>query len=93
MPPCPVDCIEMVDPPAPVAPWSPADADLARERHRRRGIRLERIARADRERLAHEAQAKLDELRGQPSAAATERKRAVIAAAIERARQRREAAR
>jgi len=93
VPPCPVDCIEMVAPPAPAAPWTRADADAARARYRRRTVRLERLARADRERLALEAQAKLDELQRQPADAAAARKRAVIEAAIARARARLETAR
>jgi electron transport complex protein RnfB len=91
--PCPVDCIEMVTPPAALAVWSRADADAARERHRRRARRLERVARETRERLAGEAQAKLAALSAGPQDAATARKRAVVEAAIARARARLEATR
>ena len=91
--PCPVDCIELVAPPPTLAGWTRADADAARQRHRRRALRLERVARADRERLAGEAVAKLAALSAEPADAATARKRAVVEAAIARARARREAAR
>jgi electron transport complex protein RnfB len=91
--PCPVDCIEMVAPPPALAGWTRADADAARIRHRRRARRLERIAREDRARLAGEARAKLDALHAGPQDAATARKRAIVEAAIARARARLEAAR
>jgi len=91
--PCPVDCIEMVDPPAPATVWSRADADAARGRHRQRAARLARLALADRERLATEAQAPLDALQRPPTDGAAERKRAVIESAIARARERLAAAR
>jgi electron transport complex protein RnfB len=91
--PCPVDCIEMVAPPPALRGWSRADADAARERHRRRALRLERVAREDRERLAGEAQAKLDALASAPQDAAVARKRAVVEAAIARARARLQEAR
>jgi Na+-translocating ferredoxin:NAD+ oxidoreductase subunit B len=91
--PCPVDCIEMIAPQPAPAPWGRSDADAARERYRRRAIRLERVARADRARLAGEARHKLDGLAAEPADAATARKRAVIEAAIARAKARLEATR
>lgn len=86
--PCPVDCIERVAPPPALAGWTRADADSARERHRRRTLRLERVARADHERLAAEAVSKLDALAAGPQDAAIARKRAIVEAAIARARAR-----
>jgi len=91
--PCPVDCIEMVEPPAGLAGWTRADANAARLRHRRRARRLERVARETRERLAGEAQAKLAALEAGPQDAAVARKRAIVEAAIARARARLEGAR
>jgi electron transport complex protein RnfB len=94
--PCPVDCIEMVAPPPELAGWRGHDADAARDRHRRRAARLERVARADRERLAAAAQSTLDTLPGGPDGPgdpAAARKRATVEAAIARARARLEAAR
>lgn len=91
VPPCPVDCIVME--PAPMADWNRADADAARDRHRSRAARLERVARLTRERLALHAQAKLQALPAAADDPAAARKRAIIEAAIERARARREAAR
>lgn len=93
IPPCPVDCIELVAPPPALAGWDRADADAARARLHRRHERLARHARTDLERHAAQAAAKLDALSGEPGDAATARKRAVIEAAIERARVRMEAAR
>ena len=94
--PCPVDCIEMIAPPAvqaAPAAWSRADADAARTRHQRRARRLERVAREDRERHAGEAHAKLDALQAEPQDAAVARKRAIVEAAIARARARLEGSR
>ena len=86
--PCPTDCIEMVEPPPALAGWTAADADAARARHRRRALRLERVARADRERLAAEAGRALEGLGTDPGDAAAARKRAIVEAAIARARAR-----
>ena len=83
----------MEPPPPALAGWSRADADAARARHESRARRLERVARADRERLAAQAQAKLDALPDDAGDAAAARRRATIEAAIARARARREAAR
>lgn len=91
--PCPTDCIEMVAPPPALAGWSRANADAARTRHRRRAERLERVARDTRERLVGEAHAKLASLEAGPQDAAVARKRAVVEAAIARARARLEDAR
>ncbi len=85
VPACPVDCIVMT--PAP-AGWSADDANLARARHRRRAARLQRDHLDDQARLANKAVAKLDALTSEPDIAATQRKRAVIQAAIRRARER-----
>jgi electron transport complex protein RnfB len=90
VPPCPMDCIAMV-PVAPPRDWSQADADTARHRHAQRSARLIRV-RADNEaRLAAKAVAKLDELDGRDDLARAqiEQKKAVVQAAIDRARARR----
>ena len=79
--PCPVDCIEMV-PAAGDDVWDTLRADAARERFERRGARLARERRERAERLARRAL----ETKGDPGA---DRKRAIIQAAIERARARR----
>ena len=86
--PCPVDCIDMIEPPAALAAWPPADADAARSRHEARARRLERLEREGTARRAAEAQAKLDALASQTEDPAAARKRAVIEAAIARARAR-----
>ncbi|HEX4798274.1 MAG TPA: RnfABCDGE type electron transport complex subunit B, partial [Burkholderiales bacterium] len=84
VPPCPVDCIEMAPATGADAIWDRARANAARERFELRRVRLER-ERADRaERLAQRAL----QARSDPEA---EKKRAVIQAAIERARARRNA--
>ncbi len=80
--PCPVDCIAMVPATPADATWDRARADAARERFELRSARLERERRERAERLAARAlKAKED-----PDA---EKKRAIIQAAIERARERR----
>ena len=97
--PCPVDCIAMV----PVTgnatgwqAWSAAQADAARIRHDRRAVRMAR------EREAAEARAAARRAAATPVAAvaaasaaqgdeAAARKRAIIAAALERARQKKAA--
>jgi electron transport complex protein RnfB len=90
-----VDCISMVEATPGRAgwdAWSGAQADEARERYAFHRIRTERQAQENAERLALEAQAKLDDL---PAASAItdplalDRKRAVIEAALARARARR----
>ncbi|TAM51607.1 MAG: electron transport complex subunit RsxB [Paraburkholderia sp.] len=101
--PCPVDCIAMV----PVTgdrtgwdAWSQGQADAARERHRLRAARLERERQAAQARAA----ARRAEAAASAGAAATAtapaspaaddeaaKKRAIIQAALERARQKKEA--
>ncbi|WP_373990827.1 electron transport complex subunit RsxB [Duganella sp. BuS-21] len=91
--PCPVDCIVMY----PVTEttgwdaWTQADADAARERHDFRAMRLTREKQENDARLAAKAEAKMAAVQAidpadAESAAALERKRAIIAAAMERAR-------
>ncbi|HUW35979.1 MAG TPA: electron transport complex subunit RsxB [Rhodocyclaceae bacterium] len=82
LPPCPVDCIRM----APSGSGE-QDADAARERFRRRNVRLERERREKAARLAANLAAKTEAAAGQ---AAEDPKRALIAAAIERARRQKE---
>ena len=98
--PCPVDCIAMI----PVTPgrtgwdaWNQEQADAARARHDFRSERLLRERRDNDARLAAKAAAKLAVVEAETPASAAEaaereRKRAIIAAAIERARLKQEAA-
>jgi electron transport complex protein RnfB len=97
--PCPVDCIVMY----PVTEatgwqaWSQPEADAARDRHDFRTARLQREREENDARLAAKAQAKMaavDNLAPENAAeqAEKERKRAIIAAAMERARLKAEAA-
>jgi electron transport complex protein RnfB len=93
--PCPVDCIAMI----PVTDgrtgwdaWSQEQADAARERHDFRLLRLQREREENDARLAAKAVAKMREVTAEAAntpeeLAEKERKRAIIAAAIERARQ------
>ena len=81
IPPCPVDCIDMAPLPRADAPWTQAMADAARARFHFRNLRLAREQAERAERLARKAQEKL----GQPMPDA---KRAVILAALERAKRR-----
>ncbi len=91
--PCPMDCIAMV-PVQPARVWSATDACQSRDRYYARKARLvnERLERE--QRLAAKALAKLDELERRTDLAPDDvaRKQAVVRAAIERARARREAA-
>lgn len=92
--PCPVDCIVM----APVTgertgwdAWSQQQADAARERHDFRTPRLKREREENDARLAAKAVAKMREVTAEATntpeqLAEKERKRAIIAAAMERAR-------
>ena len=92
--PCPVDCIAMVE----VTPgrtgwdaWSQQQADAARARHDARRVRLQREREENDARLAAKAAAKLREVEAQSPVTLVERaeqqrKKAIIAAAIERAR-------
>jgi electron transport complex protein RnfB len=96
--PCPVDCIVMF----PVTEeatgwnaWSQQAADAARARHDFRSARLIREREENDARLAAKAVAKLKEVNAESGntdaeLAEKERKRAIIAAAIERARQKAE---
>jgi electron transport complex protein RnfB len=98
--PCPVDCIAMVD----VTPgltgwnaWSQQQADAARDRYQFRTFRLQREREENDARLAAKAAAKLKSLETEPALSAAEqaeqaRKKAIIAAAIERARLQKEQA-
>jgi electron transport complex protein RnfB len=92
--PCPVDCITMM----PVTgertgwdAWNQAQADAARMRHDQRALRLQRERDENDARLAAKAVAKMKEVVAQDTntpeeLAEKERKRAIIAAAMERAR-------
>jgi electron transport complex protein RnfB len=97
--PCPVDCIAMV----PVTEnktgwqaWSADQADAARQRFHQRELRL-RVEKEEQDaRLAAKAAAKLKEVNEETALSAEElaekkRKRAIIQAAIERARLQKEA--
>lgn len=94
IPACPVDCISLVeasDGRTGWAAWSDAQADAARERHAFRAIRLEQAARDNDLRLAAKAEAKLADLPSHTQhtdPAVIERKRAIIEAALARARAR-----
>jgi electron transport complex protein RnfB len=97
--PCPVDCISMVpragDPDFELtgwAAWSQEQADAARARHDFRSARLQREKEENDARLAAKAVEKMravtaEETNTAEELAEKERKRAIIAAAIERARQ------
>jgi len=95
IPVCPVDCIAIEDATPGAsgwAAWSPAQADEARERYALHRRRSERDLRENDERLAAKASAKLADLAGASSITDPEalaRKRAVIEAAMKRARERR----
>jgi electron transport complex protein RnfB len=98
--PCPVDCIAMVE----YTPgktgwdaWSQAEADAARERHDFRNARLQREKQENDARLAAKAAAKLQSVESEAPASDAEkaeqaRKKAIIQAAIERARLKKEQA-
>jgi electron transport complex protein RnfB len=100
VPPCPVDCIDM----KPVtagktgwAAWSATEADAARARHDARKLRLQREKQENDARLAAKALAKLAEVdasdaKNEAERVEKERKRAIIQAAIERARLQKEQA-
>ena len=93
--PCPVDCIVMFPVTGDAAgwdAWTQDQADAARARHDFRTARLERERRENDARLAAKAVAKMKEVTAETGnteaeIAEKERKRAIIAAAIERARQ------
>ncbi len=90
LPPCPMDCIAMV-PVEPPRAWTPADAHAARARFEARQARLGREQQYRDDRLAARALAKLDELDARDDLAPADiaKKKAVVQAAIERARVRR----
>lgn len=100
VPPCPVDCISMT----PVTgertgwdAWSQAQADAARQRHARRTARLAREREAAQARAAArraEAEAAAgprEEPTSRPADDEAAKKRAIIQAALERARQKKDA--
>jgi electron transport complex protein RnfB len=90
LPPCPMDCIAMVevDPPR---SWAQADADAARARFRSRNARLARESSQQHERLQSQAPSKLDESDARNNRESIARKKAIVQAAIDRARARRRA--
>lgn len=98
LPACPVDCISLET----VTPgrsgwdaWSPAQADTARQRYAFHRLRVERDRAEQDERLAAKAAAKLADMAAASrltDAEALARKRAVVDAALARARARREGA-
>jgi electron transport complex protein RnfB len=94
LPVCPVDCISLEDATPGAsgwAAWSPAQADEARQRYAAHRERTERDRRENDERLAAKAESKLADLANASTItdpAALERKRAVIEAALKRARSR-----
>jgi electron transport complex protein RnfB len=96
LPVCPVDCISMVEVTGKRTgweAWSPQQADAARQRYAFHQLRTEREKRENDERLAAKAQAKLADLQSQSlitDPQLLERKRAVIEAAIARAKAARE---
>jgi len=80
--PCPVDCIEPIAAEQTSA-WDPDQARAARERYRRRAVRLERVAQAQQ---AHRQERAQEDLKDPEL---DTRKRLVIEAALARARARR----
>ena len=92
VPVCPVDCIAMVEVTGTRTgwdAWTPPQADEARQRYAFHRLRVERERSENDERLAAKAQAKLADLQGQSlitDPQLLERKRAVIEAAIARAK-------
>ncbi len=96
--PCPVDCIAMVEITTGKTgwdAWSQEQADAARNRHEFRALRLVRERKENDARLAAKAAAKLKTLDAETNLSIEElaeqaRKKAIIEAAIERARIKRE---
>jgi electron transport complex protein RnfB len=94
--PCPVDCISMIPITGELTgwdAWSQEDADAARARHDFRTERLQREREENDARLAAKALEKMRAVTAEATNTAEElaekeRKRAIIAAAMERARQR-----
>lgn len=89
IPPCPVDCIDMVFIPE-HSHWDQNQARAARTRMQAREIRLQRQKEEQAQRLEAKAIHKLDELDDSPSPDAATKK-AVVQAALARARARRQA--
>ena len=89
--PCPVDCIAMVTV-EPRRAWTQADADLARARYYARNDRLAAEKREREQKLAAKSTANMAPADMLQSASEA-RKKAIIAAAVERARAQRQAAR
>jgi Na+-translocating ferredoxin:NAD+ oxidoreductase subunit B len=90
--PCPMDCIAMIDVDPPRA-WTSEDAAVARVRFHQRKARLAQDKLDNEQRLAAKAVAKLRELdeRDDLTHQQIEQKKAVVQAAMERARARRAA--
>ena len=94
LPVCPVDCIQLVPVTGALTgwqAWSPALASDARLRYEARTLRAERLQQDTDQRLAQQAAAKLADLPSHSlitDPAALERKRAVVEAALARARAR-----
>lgn len=84
LPPCPVDCIDMLPLPAARQGWTQEMADAARERFQLRAARLERDKVERAERLAQQS-------RDKSTHSLPDEKRAVILAAMERAKARKAA--
>ena len=97
IPVCPVDCIRLDNVSGDATgwkAWSTAQADLARTRYEARGRRLSREAQEHDERLQAKAHAKLADLSGHThtsdsDVASVDRKKAIIEAALARAKSRR----
>ncbi|QWD91228.1 electron transport complex subunit RsxB [Polynucleobacter sp. MWH-Braz-FAM2G] len=95
IPPCPVDCISMIDVTGNQTGWDAWSSDLAnisRKRYHDRKQRLDREQKDNDERLARKAAAKLKAVNSETPHSEEElkeqeRKRAIIAAAIARAQQ------
>ncbi|QWE10013.1 electron transport complex subunit RsxB [Polynucleobacter sp. es-EL-1] len=95
IPPCPVDCITMIyvtNENTGWDAWSPEQADIARARYHARELRLDREQRDNDERLAKKAAMKLAAVNAEATDSEEakkeqERKRAIIAAAIARAQE------
>ena len=91
VPPCPMDCIAMV-PVDPPRAWTRDDADAARARFRARNERRGRETAEHDQRLAARAPTRPDAIDAHADVPPHEigRKQAIVAAALERARRRRE---
>jgi Na+-translocating ferredoxin:NAD+ oxidoreductase subunit B len=92
LPPCPTDCIELVEPAPALAGWDDADARRSRDRFERRNARLVAgdATLRDPVQAAKDGAGEAREAGGSvgPMDAAVRRKRAMIEAAIKRARTR-----